>query len=58
MATQVVKIRRKKDGESKGVAFKWVAKNTQTGVVTTSQQKVKTVRVRSGNVYKALRGID
>ena len=58
MATQVVKIRRKKNGNAKGVAYKWVAKNTQTNTVTTSKSTVKTVRVKSGNVYKALRGID
>lgn len=58
MAYQVVKVRKKKDRNSvKGYAYRYIAYNRQSGELVDSRDTVKTVRVRNGNFYLALKGL-
>ena len=58
MAYQVVKVRKKKDRNSvEGYAYRYIAYNRQSGELVDSRDTVKTVRVRNGNYYSALKGL-
>lgn len=58
MAYQVVKVRKNKDRtEVKGYAYRYIAYNRQSGELVDSKDTMKTVRVRNGNFYLALKGL-
>lgn len=55
MATQVVKIRKNKTNSNDTIALRFTTTNRLTGETITSKEALKTVRVRNGNFYKALK---
>ena len=58
MAYQVVKVRKNKDSSKvKGYAYRYIAYNRQSGELVDSRDTVKTVKVRNGNYYLALKGL-